>query len=271
MSVHRDSDGRFEDNPVVDWLSDNRSIVVPVVSVLAGLLGWQLYAMGQPSYLFPQLQHVYEAFVVQLTDDGLVNAFLWSVTTLFVGFAIAAVVGVALGLAMGVNDVLDVVLNPYVNAFYVAPVSALIPIIIFVGGATFESRVFIVFLFGVFEIIITTYKGVTTTPEGTREAARSFGAGTAFELRHVVLPSSVPYIFTGLRLGMGRAVRGLILAELLISFVNLGAILRVWADSFRVAGVFSIVILLMALGIVLTKAFNVLESRLIDWKAEVDV
>lgn len=251
-----------------DTIVAHRRLLVQAISVLAGLVLWQLYALGQPSYLFPELPAIVDAFMVQLTEQGLASRFASSLASLFTGYLIAAVVGIALGLAMGLNRLLEVMLNPYINAFYVAPISALIPIIILIGGSTFESRVFVVFIFAVFEITFDTYEGIKTVPDGLVNAAKSFGGGQWFVLRNVIIPHDLPYIFTGLRLGVGRAVIGMILAELLVDFTNLGALIRDWQSGFRIAGVFSVVVVLMALGITLTYSVSVLHNHLLDWQQE---
>lgn len=269
--VVRDRFGWLSDLPGASWVGQRSGLVVRVLSVLFGLLLWQWYALGQPAYLFPELQAIALAAVEQYQRFGLVDAYVSSMATMFAGYLIAAAVGVATGLAMGLDRRLDVMLNPYINAVYVAPVSAMLPIFILIGGPTFEVRVFVVFLFAFFEITIDTYEGVKTTPDGLLEASRSFGAGRWFTVRHVVLPHDLPYITAGLRLGLGRAVQGMILAEILIEFVNLGGIIREWGELFRIAGVLSVVLILMLTSIVLTRALQFLEGRLIAWESEVEI
>lgn len=243
-----------------------RKTIVRVFAVLLGLAAWQLYSMGQPQYLFPTLGAIFDAFVQQLAVDDLVGRFIGSVTTLFVGFHIAVVVGVAVGFAIGMSRTVDVMLNPYVNALYVAPIAALVPVFIAIGGASFATRVAVVFLFAVFEIIVDTSEGIKAVPEESVTLAESFGADKPYVMRHVILPFSLPYIFTGIRLGIGRAVKGMILAELLFQYTNLGALIQQWSTDFRIAGVLSVVIVLVLLGIVLTRTVSAIERHVVDWK-----
>ncbi|MDX1746692.1 MAG: ABC transporter permease subunit, partial [Halobacteriales archaeon] len=225
----------------------------------------------QPPYLFPQLSVIFDAFVEQVNEWDLVGAFVSSMTAMFLGYFVAAGVGIAVGLAMGLDERIDVMLNPYINAFYVAPVSAMVPLLILIGGPTFEVRAFVVFLFCVFEITVDTYEGVKTTPRELLEVTESFGADRWFQIRHVVIPHDIPYITAGLRLGIGRAVSGMILAEVLVDFVNLGRIIREFSDLFRIAGVLSIVLLLMVLSIVLTRVIQLLDDWLIPWDTEAEL
>lgn len=262
---------RLHATPAGRWIVRHRGVVVRLFAVLVGILLWELYARGQPPYLFPGLEGIWDALVQQYYEDGLLVALRNSMFTMALGYVIAIVVGIPLGLAMGLNEYLEVAINPYINAMYVAPISAMVPIFILVGGPTFEVRVFIVFLFCIFEITIDTYEGVETTPRGLLEVAESFGASSWYKIRHVVVPHDIPYITAGLRLGLGRGIQGMILAEVLIEFVNLGGIIRSWAELFRIAGVLSIVLLLMVISIVLTRAIQFAERQLIDWNPEVEV
>lgn len=250
-----------------NWTAAHRASLVRVLAIVIGVVLWQAYTATQPSYLFPGLEQIIGAFLQQLSE-GLLGAYLYSMVTLFTGVGLALLVGVSLGLAMGLNSWGEAVLNPYVNGLYVAPVVALVPVLIVVGGASFWTRVVVVFLFAVFEIAIDTYEGVKATPDAAIDAVRSFGADTAFVVRHVIVPYDLPYIFTGIRLGLGRGIKGMIIAELIFDFANLGAIIRTWADNFRLDGVFSVVVLLMLTGIVLTRGLALLERHLIDWEVE---
>ena len=264
MKVHNN---RFA-GKVATTLSAYQSILIKALAIAIGLSLWELYAMGQPPYLFPRLGEILRAFVEQLNNYELIPRFLNSMKTLFVGFLLAVIVGVSIGLLMGIDKRVGNALNPYINAFYTAPISASIPFIIIVGGASFQSRVFIVFMLSVFEVLIDTYEGVQSTPQGLLQVARSFGGDRIYTLRNVIIPHDVPFIIAGIRLGIGRAIKGMILAELLIEFANLGAIIRLWENSYRIEGVLSIVLLLMILGIALTRTVKVLGDRLLAWRPE---
>ena len=253
------------------WPTEYNATLLRLVAILIGLAAWEVYARGQPPYLFPQLSVIFDAFVEQVNEWDLVGAFVSSMTAMFLGYFVAAGVGIAVGLAMGLDERIDVMLNPYINAFYVAPVSAMVPLLILIGGPTFEVRAFVVFLFCVFEITVDTYEGVKTTPRELLEVTESFGADRWFQIRHVVIPHDIPYITAGLRLGIGRAVSGMILAEVLVDFVNLGRIIREFSDLFRIAGVLSIVLLLMVLSIVLTRVIQLLDDWLIPWDTEAEL
>lgn len=249
----------------------NVGLLESMVAVLIGVGLWQLYSTGQPEFFFPGVDSIYDAFVNVYQSGDFVPAFLGSMKTLLTGYVIAAVLGVLIGLTMGVNDRVASLLYPYINGLYVAPVAALVPIIILVGGASFWSRVAVVMLFAIFEIIVDTYEGAVTTPNSLLEVTRSFGASRWFVFRKVILPYDLPYIFTGFRLGIGRAVKGMILAELLLEFTNLGAIIRTGATRFDMATVLAMVLVLMVVGITLTKIVQYLGNLASPWQQEVEI
>ena len=255
----------------VDILRRHSGLLITILSLLVGLTLWQIYTSGQPEYLFPGLEAIYSAFLTQLREYSLLPVLANSLLTLFVGYVLAAVVGVCIGIAMGLNEHLENLLNPYINAMYVAPIAALVPILILLGGSTFGTRVLIVFLFAVFEIIIDSYEGVKATPESSLEVARSFGADRWFIIRNVIVPYDLPYIMTGLRLGIGRGIKGMIIGELLIEFTNMGKIIRLWANNFRIEGVLSAVIVLMIIGVLLINSVKYIGQLLFPWQKEVDV
>lgn len=247
----------------------NRGTLLRVGSVIVGLLLWQVYAGTQPSYLFPDLVAIWEAFLVHIEENGLVASFQRSMMTLAAGYALAAIVGVSLGVVMGLNRRLELMAYPYVAGFYVAPISALVPALILLGGSNIGTRVFVVFIFAIFEILINTFEGVKTTPSGYLDVSRSFGADSTFEIRNVVLPYSLPYIFAGLRLGVGRAVMGLVIAEILLDYSNLGALIRLSQNRFSVAGVLAVVVVLTTVSILLTRLVQLVQGRLLSWNPDV--
>lgn len=244
--------------------------LLPVASVLAGVGVWQAYAMGQPAYLFPAVDTIGRAFIDQL-GEGLVGHALGSLRTLAIGFVLAMVVGLAVGTLMAASRWADIVLTPYVNGLYVAPKAALAPVIVLVGGAGELARIFVVFLFVVFDITINTYQGAKLVPQGLLEAARSFGASRSFQVFRVRLPYAMPLIFAGLRLGIGHGVKGVILAELLFEYANLGLMIEDWYSTYRVAGVLSIAVLLMAMGLLLTWLMGKLQDRVLTWQPRAKV
>jgi NitT/TauT family transport system permease protein len=173
-------------------------------------------------------------------------AFITTVTALMVGLAIATPIGIAIGFAMGRIRVLDIALTPYVNAIYATPRIALIPVLVLWLGLGFELRITIVALGAVFPLIVNTYAGAKHVDQELVDTGYSFTANSRQILRTIVVPSSLPYMFAGFRIGIGRGVSGVIVAEMTAALTGLGRLLIENAKYFQVADVF---LAIMTLGI----------------------
>lgn len=213
----------------------------------------------------PAPPQVVDALLYQIRNEALVGAVVDALYAIFAGFFLAALVGVPLGLLMGLNRHAELVVDPYLNALYVTPFSALVPALIAWFGTGLGIRVLVCFFFAVFPITINTLEGAKTTPAELVEVVRSFDGSTYHVVRSVVLPYEVPYLAAGFRLGIGRAVKGLVITELLVAVTGLGGILTRWSTSFNMEGVFSIVLVLMLMGIVLTGLLKRVEEAVVDW------
>lgn len=208
---------------------------------------------------------IVDALIVQVNDQGLIQALQDALWAIFAGFFAAVLVGIPLGLAMGVNQLVEEFFDPYVNALYVMPIAALVPAFIIWFGTGLQVRLVIVFIFAVFPIVINTFEGAKTAPSNLLEVARSFNASKRFMIQNVVIPHEIPYILAGLRLGIGRAVKGLVVTEIVVAVSGIGGILKSWSASYRLEGVISIVLVLMVLGILLPWLLKQIHERIIWW------
>ncbi len=205
------------------------------------------------------------AFETQITEQGLATAVEQALYSIFAGFVLAAIIGIPLGVVMGINQLVEELVDPYINGLYVLPYAALVPALIIWFGTGTTVRVVITFSFALFPIVINSFEGARTTPPNLIEVARSFNAGRLFILKSVVVPHEIPYILAGLRMGIGRAVRGLVVVEILVAVTGLGGLIQQWSAAYRLEGVISVVLVLMGLGIVLPWLFDKVYQRLIWW------
>jgi len=113
---------------------------------------------------------------------------------------------------------------------------------------------------------VNTLQGAKHTPAGYVELARSFGASRSYIIRHIVVPNAIPYIMVGLRLGVGRAVRGVVVSELILSLTGIGIIVSNYSAFFRIDGLLAVAVAIMAIGIVLTGIIQWLENTIAPWK-----
>ena len=234
----------------------------------AMVLWWAVSSLIPVDYSFflpgPErvLRTIIEAFQTEALGDALLGALL----PLLLGYLLAVVIGVPLGILMGVSRNFERLVDPYVNGFYVTPISVLIPAMIFWFGVGFEIRVMVAFLFTVFVITVNTLQGTKHTPNDFVELARSFGASRFYIIRHVVIPNAIPYIMVGLRLGIGRAMRGVVISELIIAITGIGIIVSNYNAFFRIDGLLAVAVAVMIIGILLAGLVQWLENLIAPWK-----
>ncbi len=239
----------------------------PVVAVVVIIAIWWLLSLSQPRYLLPSPVDVAERFWdLTVVTRELWGALILSLAALIIGGVLAFLIGVPLGILMGANQNIEHIFGPYVNAFYVSPVSALTPLFVWFLGIGLEPRVATVFVFAAPVIILTCYRGARETPRTFLEAARVFGASNAQIFRKTIVPHSVPYIITASRLGLGRAIKGTVLAELVVSITGLGELINGYAHVFDTASLMATVLFLLILGIVATALVARLEVAVTPWK-----
>ena len=215
--------------------------------------------------VIPYPQEIAAAFYTQVTEDDLIATTINALYAVFAGYLLAVGVGVPLGLLMGVFTPIEEFFDPYVDALYALPLAAIVPAMIIWFGTGFNVRVAGVFFFSLFPILINTLNGAKNTPEELLEAAYSFGAGKYFIIKNIIIPHEITYIATGLRLGISLAVKGLVVVEIIVSVTGFGELIFKWGAALQLEGVFSVVLTLMALGIVLTWLLSTLEDRIVHW------
>ena len=241
-----------------------------VVSVLAGLLLWEFIARYVvASSLF--LAGPFEIFgaIGELWGSGeLLRHLKVSAAEFAIGYALACTVGIAIGVAMAASPIWQQVLQPWVSGLYATPTIALAPLFILWLGIGIWSKVVVVISLVVFPVIINTEAGLRTTSRELVETARAFGASPRQIFLKVSLPSALPFILAGLRLGIGRGLIGVVVAELFGSRAGLGQMITQAAESFNMPQLFAGVVILAVAGVALTSAFTYLETILMPWRDE---
>ena len=204
-------------------------------------------------------------FVQYWLNGTLPSATLITLQTVFVGFFISVAIGIPMGLLIGRSRSVEYGFDPYINLIYSTPVVAIIPLVSIWFGSNFLSSYLIVFITAFFPIMINTVTGVKDVSRDLLQTGRSFGFDGAALWRKVVLPSSIPYIMAGLRLGIGASIIGALLAELFMYDVGLGDVLVYYQAFFNTPVVICGVIITMALGIGLTEIVKFAEKRVSPW------
>jgi NitT/TauT family transport system permease protein len=243
-----------------------RRLAAPL-SVFGGLVLWELVSRFLiANSLFLAAPSEIAVAVFHLARNGQ----LWrdigvSAAEFALGYVIASVLGIALGLVMAASVTAKQSLQPWVSGLYATPIIALAPLFILWFGIGIWSKVVVVVSLVIFPVAINTEAGLRTTSERLIEMLRSFGATRRQIFVKVSLPSAVPFILAGLKLGIGRGLIGVVVAELFGSRAGLGNLISQSADAFNMPDLFAGVVVLAFAGIVMTSGFGWLESRLVPW------
>jgi len=185
------------------------------------------------------------------------------------GYFLSAAFGVPFGIACGWYKRFAYTFDPFINAMNATPRVALLPLVIIWLGIGILSKVGIIFLGAVFPILINARDGVKTTPYSLLTAARSFGASEWQIFRSVVLPSTVPFIITGLRLGIGRALIGVMVGELYAATAGIGFMITVAGATFQTDKVFVGILIFATTGMFCMEIIGRLEARFDKWRVKV--
>lgn len=248
---------------VVSW-----ERLAQVLLTLAMLIGWEVLGRRLGTFFLAPPSSLVAASREMIASGELVTAVLDSMTSLLAGYGLAVLIGVVVGFLMGWYGPVGRTLNPFVSAAYVLPTAALVPVFIIWFGLGFTSRVITVLLFCVFEILVSTYTGVRNVEPLLVDAARAFGANRRQLFAKVVTLASLPYIFAGLRMGASRAVKGMVIAELLFAVTGIGGVIQNAANYYRTDKVFVLVIVLALMGVGMAAAIQLAERLLTPWRQE---
>ena len=243
---------------------------IGAASVIFVLTVWQLSADAKLAGIFlPSPLAVTQAGVKLFQKGDIWLDIATSGQELVYGYGLAVVVGLVLGLLMGWYTRFQYALDPYVNFFYSTPRIVLVPLFIIWLGIDVESKVAVIFLGALFPIIINTMAGVRTTEAALLRVARSFGASDALIFRRVVLPGSVPFILTGFRLGVGHALTGVVVGELIAAKHGVGKLISDYGVTLQMDKMFVGVIIIAGTGMLLTTVLGRIERRFQSWRPEI--
>jgi NitT/TauT family transport system permease protein len=182
------------------------------------------------------------------------------------GLGLSIVVGLPLGVLLGRSQTLNAMLDPFITAFNATPRLVFLPLVLLWLGLGLWSKVVIVFIGALFPILINTYEGVRNADKILINVVRSFGAKEWDVARLVVLPNSLPYVVAGLRLGIGRAVLGVVVAEFFGSEEGLGVLMVQASGRYQVDIVFAGLIVFAAMSLLMTGLLKLIEDRLTRWR-----
>ena len=212
--------------------------------------------------------------VVRAGSELLASGEIWgdlriSAVEFVLGYVGAAIVGIAIGLLMGWSRRVQYLLAPFVDTLNAVPRVTLLPLIIIWFGIGIWSKVVVAFLGAVIPIIINTQSGVKTNEARFVKVARSFGASELKVFVSIILPGAVPFIFTGLKYGAGRALLGVVVGELYAATAGVGHLIADAGNTFQTDVVFFGVLVFTASGLITVAILDRLERRFEDWRVKV--
>jgi ABC-type nitrate/sulfonate/bicarbonate transport system permease component len=246
----------------------NEHALLGTFSMLAFLAFWEAsVAFGWVNPLFTSSPSRILIAGYEMFADGSIYPHLEvSGYEFLVGYGAAVILGVPLGILMGWYGRLNAVLEPFVNALYATPRIALLPLIMIWFGIGLMSKIAIVFLGAIFPILVNTITGMRTLNADFIKVARSFGASDRQLFLTVALPSSIPLLLTGLRLGLGHALVGIVVGELYGSTHGLGYLISTSGARFQTDKVMVGIILIAAAGVAMTELLRQIERRYEGWR-----
>ena len=236
------------------------------LSVIAGFLIWEIAGRStSAAFMVPFSETLKRLW--QLTVSGEFLPELLDSAKLFItGFVLALIVGAPLGLLFARVRALRIGVEPYIMILYATPMVALIPFILSLMGFGFAPKVLVVFLFTVFPVLYNTVEGARSIKPELIEVAKSYRSTEWALWREVMLPYTLPYMMTGVRQAIGRALVGMIAAEFFLSATGVGKLIMEASQEFDTAGVFASIFVIGVLGVGLTRIGLMIEQHFARWR-----
>jgi len=261
-----------ESSRLYKFYLNQEKLILGGLSVGLFLVVWELvgnvFQWINPMFMSaPSL--IYKAAVQLFVSGEIYNDLYVSGVEFLGGYFLAAAVAIPFGIMVGWYKRASYIFDPFVNALNATPRVALLPLVIIWLGIGILSKVGIIFLGAVFSILINTRDGVKTTPINLLNAARSFGASEWMVFKAVVVPSTIPFILTGLRLAVGRALVGVLVGELYAATAGIGFMITVAGATFQTDKVFVGVLIFALSGMIGMEIITKIERKFDKWRPHV--
>lgn len=226
---------------------------------------WWMLSASSESFYFPPLSQILERLVEVWFGDRLLADVVPSLVRLSIGYAIAALLAITLGVLIGTYRTLRGLLEPVLEFFRAIPPPVLVPILLLVFGIGDTMKVVVIALGCLWPILLNTVEGVRAVDSVLSDTARTYRVSGAARLRHLVLPAASPQIFAGLRQGLSVAIILMVISELFAASNGLGFAIVQFQRSFAIPEMWSGILLLGLLGVALSLLFRLVERRLLGW------
>jgi NitT/TauT family transport system permease protein len=251
----------------VEWMALGTAVIVLLLII------WELLPYFVPMKQGTRLFFTVPSRILATLWQMFVSGSIWaplgvSATAFAIGLALAIAAGLPLGILLGRSNTLNAMVDPFITAFNATPRLVFLPLLMLWLGIGLWSKVAIVFLGALFPLLINTHEGVRNADKLLINVVRSFGAKEWDVARLVVIPNSLPFIVVGLRLAIGRAILGVVVAEFFGAQAGLGVLMVRAASSFNVDVVFAGLIIFAALSLIMTGLVKLVEERMNRWRPQ---
>jgi NitT/TauT family transport system permease protein len=236
-----------------------------VEALLLGALAWELAGHALRFPFLPPLSVVLKACGRLVAGGELLPALGLSLSSLAVGYGLAAGAGLLLGALMGCSRLVEYALDVYITALIAAPTLIFVPILFSTFGTGRGTQIAVVVLYAFPVIAATTATAVRGVDPTLLQMARAFGASDASVLSKVVLPAALPLAMAGLRVGMARGVKGMVSGEMLVALTGLGAALRTHGSRFDAEGVLAVLLIVVVVALGATGLVRWADRRVNAW------
>jgi ABC-type nitrate/sulfonate/bicarbonate transport system permease component len=236
------------------------------LSIFAGLALWEIAGRAtSKAFMVPLSATLVRLWQLIVGEQFLLRLFE-SAELFLAGFLLALAIGAPLGLLFARVRVLRIGVEPYLMILYATPMVALIPFILSMMGFGFAPKLLVVFLFSVFPVLYNTVEGARSIKPELIEVAKSYRSSEWALWREVMLPYTLPYMMTGVRQAIGRALVGMIAAEFFLSATGLGQVIMGASQDFDTGGVFASILVIGLIGVALTRLGLKIEQRFAHWR-----
>jgi NitT/TauT family transport system permease protein len=232
-----------------------------VLSLLVWFVLWEIVGRLDIVFLIPPFTEVLAAIGSVATSERFAEAAILTLQAFLIGMALSLVVGIGAGFLMGRVKAVGDVLGMWANIFESSPLTAIVPAMMALLGFGLPTMIVTVFLFSVWVVALDTQVGVASVSRSLLEMGRSFGASRSEEVRKIVLPAALPEILAGVRLGLIRGVKGVIIGQLLIAIVGIGYLFERYSRGFLMAEFWALMIIVFAFAFALSEAVGFFERR----------
>lgn len=257
-------------NNIFEKMKEKKYTIISVLAVILFFTTWQVVSINgwvNPLFISSPIA-ILQASVHMVQEPTFWKNMGVSGYEFGVGFLLAVVVGIPVGIFSGWNKTFYSIVNPFISGLYVTPKVTLLPVIIIAFGIGPGSKIVIVFLMAFFPIVMSAQRAMRTLDKDLINAARSFTATELQIFRTIALPSTVPFLLTGIRLGIGQGLIAVVVGELFASSAGIGYQLTNDGQNLQTDRMFVGVLVITITGIILTTILGMIEKRFSSWKPD---